>query len=38
MLSDREPETEQLDAEFGDHRVRPIDEYVAAGKSAEEAG
>jgi hypothetical protein len=38
VLTGREPESERLDAEFGDHRVRPIDEYVAAGMSAEEAG
>jgi hypothetical protein len=38
MLLGREPETEQLAAEFPDHRVRQIDEWVAAGMGAEEPG
>jgi hypothetical protein len=37
-LFGRERETEQLDAELRNHRGRQIDEYVAAGMSAEEAG
>lgn len=37
ILSGREPERQQLDAELRDHRVRQIDEWVAADMSAEEA-
>jgi hypothetical protein len=38
MLFGREREGEQLDAELRDHRVGQIDEYVAAGMRAQEAG